>query len=94
MAISIFQSSAAALNQGVVVYIGFLAIFSVMVAFVNLIPIPGLDGGHILLSLIEGIIRRPVALKVQVLLFKLGLILLILIALQATFNDLLRMFAS
>jgi len=91
--ISIFQSSAQALNQGLVVYIGFLAIFSIMLAFVNLIPIPGLDGGHILIFLLEGIIRRPIPVAVQVLLFKLGLIFLILLAVQATFNDLVRILA-
>ena len=92
--ISVFQSSSAALNHGLVVYVGFLAIFSVMLAFVNLIPIPGLDGGHILIFLLEGIFRRPIPIAVQILLFRLGLIFLILLAVQATFNDLTRIFTS
>jgi len=90
--ITIFQSAAAALNAGIVVYFGFLAILSIMLAFVNLLPIPGLDGGHILFLGIEALLRRPISVRTQVLVFRLGLILLILIMVQATINDLMRIF--
>lgn len=92
--IAIFQSAAAALNAGIVVYFGFLAILSVMLAFVNLLPIPGLDGGHVLFLAIEAVLRRPISVRVQALVFRLGMILLILIMVQATINDLMRIFSS
>lgn len=89
--ITIFQSAAAALNAGIVVYTGFLAILSIMLAFVNLLPIPGLDGGHILILGIEAVLRRPISIRAQVLLFRLGLIFLIVLMVQATINDVMRM---
>lgn len=92
--ITIFQSASAALNAGIVVYFGFLAILSVMLAFVNLLPIPGLDGGHVLFLAIEAVLRRPISVRTQVLVFRLGMILLVLIMVQATINDLMRIFSS
>ena len=41
----------------------FMALISINLAFLNILPIPGLDGGHIFLILIESIIRRPLSLK-------------------------------
>jgi len=91
--ISIFQSSAAALNQGAIVFFGFLGIFSIMLAFVNLLPIPGLDGGHVLICLIEFVRRKPLSAAVQILIMRLGIIALILLAVRASINDLLRLFS-
>lgn len=90
--ITIFTSAQNAFKQGLLVYLSFLALFSVMLAIVNILPIPGLDGGHILLLLIELIRGKPLPLATQLLLLRLGIILLILIMLQATVNDVLRLF--
>lgn len=89
--ISIFQSAASALNQGIIIYFSFLALLSLMLAFVNLLPIPGLDGGYVILLLIEGITKKPLSQAVQQLIFRLGIILLVLIMFQATLNDLMRL---
>jgi len=90
--ITIFQSAATAINAGIVVYFGFLALLSIMLAFVNFLPIPGLDGGHVLFIGIESLLRRPISMRVQALILRFGLILLILIMVQATINDVMRMF--
>lgn len=92
--ISIYQSATLAFHQGVGVYIGFLAVLSVMLAFINLLPIPGLDGGHLLFSIIEIFLRRPVSIRFQVLAFKIGIILLLVIFVHATINDLVRVFSG
>lgn len=90
--ISILSASAEALQQGVVVYIGFLALLSVMLAFINILPIPGLDGGNFVMLLIEAIMRRPLPSTIQMIALRIGMLLLALIIFIAIGNDLLRMF--
>lgn len=89
--ITIFGSAGSSLNQGWVPFLGFLAFLSVAIGFVNLLPIPGLDGGHILFQCIEIIIRRPIPMRWQILFFRLGFILLLLLVTQAIVNDIARL---
>ena len=91
--ISIYETTSMAFSQGISIYIGFLGILSVMLACVNILPIPGLDGGHLLFYLFEAILRRPISLRWQTLILKLGFIALMLIMVQATVNDVLRWFS-
>jgi regulator of sigma E protease len=88
--VTIFQSAGSAFNQGLLAYLAFLGVISLMLAFVNILPIPGLDGGHLLLFGIEMILGRPLSIAAQVLILRLGLIFLIVIMFQALMNDLLR----
>jgi regulator of sigma E protease len=90
--ITIFTTAQTAFKQGVVVYLSFLAIMSTMLACINILPIPGLDGGHLLYFLIEAIRGKPVSTQAQLLAWRLGMIFLILIMVQATVNDVLRLF--
>jgi len=90
--ISIFQSAAVAAQKGVMVYVGFLGMLSLMLAFVNLLPIPALDGGYILFLCYETIIRKPLSLRVQTLILRFGLIFLVLLMSQGVFNDFKRLF--
>lgn len=92
--ISIFQMAGQASQQNYRVYLGFLAFLSVALGFINLLPIPGLDGGHFFFQLIELVFRRPVPLRIQAICFRIGLIALILLILHATMNDLSRIFGS
>jgi regulator of sigma E protease len=92
--ISIYQTSSLAYMQGLVIYIGFLGLLSLMLALINILPIPGLDGGHLLFFVIEGIIRRPLSTGVQVLIIRIGFLFLLLLMVQATLNDFLRVFAQ
>ncbi len=68
------------------------AFISVALAFMNILPIPALDGGHILILIIEAIIRRPLPIKVKDALqyIGFGLILLLMIAVNA--NDIIKFF--
>ncbi|MBS0352201.1 MAG: RIP metalloprotease RseP [Proteobacteria bacterium] len=90
--ITIFRSAGAASEAGLKVYLNFIGFISVTLAFINILPIPGLDGGHFLFQLIEGLIGRPISEKYQNLLLKLGIIVIILLVLQGTVNDIIRLF--
>lgn len=68
------------------------AIININLALVNFLPILPLDGGLVLMFLIEGIIRRPVPLKVQQALMETGWFLLITLMIFVTYKDLLRIF--
>lgn len=92
--ISIFQAAGQATHAGWQVYLSFIGFISVTVGFINLLPIPGLDGGHLLFQLIEAVIRRPVSLKIQQYGFLVGILLIAFIVVQATINDLRRLFGG
>jgi regulator of sigma E protease len=89
--LAIFQSATIALQHGFVVYVGFLGLLSLMLAFVNLLPIPVLDGGYILFLGIEAIRRKPLPSAWQNLILRLGMIILLLLMIQGMINDLRRL---
>lgn len=90
--VTIFRYAGQATQQGLQVYLGFIAFISLAIGYLNLMPIPGLDGGHFLFQLIEAIIRRPVPERVQSVGFSLGMVFLVFLMVQATVNDLIRLF--
>jgi len=59
----------------------------------NLLPIPILDGGHVMFCLIEGITGRPVSLRVQSILQRIGFSLLIMLMLLAFYSDITKVLA-
>ena len=65
-----------------------LALFSINLGFINLLPVPMLDGGHLALYTIEAVRRRPVSLRVQEWAFRGGLAMLLALLLFTTLNDL------
>jgi regulator of sigma E protease len=67
----------------------FFAGFNIMLAILNLLPIPLFDGGHILIGIIEAIAGRPIPPKVLVKVYMAVLVLLIALALLVTYNDIL-----
>jgi len=89
--ITIFETAGTALNNGFIPFASFLAFLSISIGIVNILPIPGLDGGHFLFQVIELIIRRPIPERVQNLFLKLGLIFLLVLITQAIVNDILRL---
>ena len=89
---SLVKVSETAFKQGFSVFMGFLAIFSVSLGVINLLPLPGLDGGHIIYCLAEALRRKPIALATQVLLFRLSLIFITVLLVQAFANDFVRWF--
>jgi regulator of sigma E protease len=64
------------------------AVLSVSIGFMNLLPVPVLDGGHLLFYAYEAVARRPLAARVQAAGYRVGLALLLGFMLFATWNDL------
>ncbi len=69
-----------------------MAFLSINVGFINLIPLPAFDGGHILFIIIEKIKGSPVSPKVENMIHTVGLFLLMLLMVYITFNDILKLF--
>jgi regulator of sigma E protease len=68
-----------------------VAVISVGIGFLNLMPIPVLDGGHLLFYAYEAVARRPLAAKVQAAGYRVGIALVLGLMLFATWNDLQRL---
>ena len=77
--------------SGLESYISFLAYLSISLGILNLLPIPVLDGGHLLYYTVELITRKPVSERVQVLGLKLGMAMLLTLMFVAIFNDFMRL---
>lgn len=86
--IKIAQFAGQTASLGWEALIEFMAFISINLGFINLLPVPMLDGGHLLFYAIEGVRRRPVKKKVQELAFMSGLALLVSLMLFVTLNDL------
>ena len=69
-----------------------MALISVNLAFLNILPIPGLDGGQIFIILIEAIIRKPLSLKARLAVQQFGMVFLLMIMVTVMFNDISRLF--
>jgi len=89
--ITIAQVAGETASYGLNVYLGFLALLSISLGVMNLMPIPILDGGHILYNLIEVVTRRPVPEKVQAFGLQIGLLLISGIMVLAVYNDVTRL---
>lgn len=71
--------------------LGFMALLSVSLGVLNLLPIPVLDGGHLVYYALEGLMRRPVPERMQMLGVRIGIVMLMSLMLLAIFNDLSRL---
>lgn len=89
--ITIAQVAGETASYGVEAYLGFLALLSISLGVLNLLPIPVLDGGHLLYYMIEAITRRPVPERVQAMGLQLGLLLISGIMMLALYNDVSRL---
>jgi regulator of sigma E protease len=69
----------------------FLASISLVLMIMNLLPIPILDGGHIFFAFFEGIFRKPVPIKIQAFLQRIGFALLLLLMLYAFYADISKL---
>lgn len=90
--ITIFESAGDALNYGFLSFIAFLAFLSISIGIINFLPIPGLDGGHLFIYIIELIIRRPISPEILSVLYRLGFFFILFILAQALVNDLMRLY--
>lgn len=86
--IKIAQYSAKSMEAGIKSLLWFMALLSVNLGLVNLLPIPVLDGGHLLIYLVEASFGKKIARKVQNYGFQIGIILLLMLTVFVTLNDL------
>lgn len=89
--IAIAQGAGMSASSGLVYFLSFLALISVNLGIINLLPIPVLDGGHLLYYFIELLSGRPVPDSVQEIGFKIGGLLLLLFMSIAVINDITRL---
>ena len=75
-------------EHGLVAFLSIMAYISISLGFINLFPIPMLDGGHLMFYFFEKILGRPLTQKTQEGFFQIGLFLLIFLMLFTTINDL------
>ncbi len=91
--VMIVQTAGEAAQTGVASTLLFLAFLSIQLGFLNLLPVPVLDGGHLLFFLIELVFRRPLPAAAQEVALKFGLVLLLTLMGLALFNDFSRFFS-
>ena len=90
--IMIAQLAGETAKAGMIPFFSLMALISCNLAFLNILPIPGLDGGHIFITIIEGIIRRPLSLKMRMSIQQVGMVLLLMLMVTVIINDVGRLF--
>ena len=89
--VAIAEGAGATASYGLVYFLGFLALISVNLGIINLVPLPVLDGGHLAFLAIEGVRGKPVSERVQEVCYRIGGILIFALMAIAISNDILRL---
>ncbi len=92
--VMIAKEAGAAARQGFLSLLGLAAFLSINLAILNILPIPVLDGGHLVFLTIEGFKRKPVSLKGRLIAQQIGMGLLLLLMIVVTYNDIIRLFTG
>jgi regulator of sigma E protease len=79
-------------REGLGSFFFFVAVLSINLGVLNLLPIPVLDGGHMLFFLLEGLLGRPVSLKQRERAQQVGIVILLMVMAYAFYNDIARFF--
>jgi regulator of sigma E protease len=90
--ILIAQKAGEQAQEGLVSFLVFVALISINLGVLNFLPIPVLDGGHLLFFLVEWTLGRPVDLKHRERAQQVGIFILIVIMMYAFYNDIARFF--
>jgi regulator of sigma E protease len=89
--ISIAKVAASSAHQGLKSFVGFVALLSVFLGVFNLLPVPVLDGGHLVYLAAEAIRGKPLSERIQIMASQIGFLLVIGLSIVAMYNDLLRL---
>ncbi len=89
--VRIAQLAAKSADVGIESFLYFLAILSLSLALINIMPFPVLDGGHLLVIIIETVFRREIPVKIKIAIQNTGLILLLLLMAFIIYNDILSL---
>lgn len=85
-----YRAASVSGNQGWDTFLLMIALISINLGLINLLPIPMLDGGHLLVFALEGAIRRPLSARTRTRIQQVGLAIIVLIVILASRNDLIR----
>jgi len=89
--VKIAQFAARSADTGIVSFLFFLAMLSLSLAIINILPFPVLDGGHLIIILIEGITKKEIPVKVKIAIQNTGFVLLLLLMAFIIYNDILTL---
>jgi regulator of sigma E protease len=88
--IKIAQMATQTAELGIITYLGFMALLSMSLAILNILPFPALDGGHLLFLVYEGIFRREIPARIKIGLQKAGFVLLLAFMVFVVYNDIIN----
>ncbi|MCF7740613.1 MAG: RIP metalloprotease RseP [Candidatus Marinimicrobia bacterium] len=89
--VMIAQMAGESARSGVLTLLGFMAVISVNLALLNILPIPALDGGHLIIILVEGIRGRELSNKTKLRIQKIGMLIIFLLMGLVFYNDIARL---
>jgi regulator of sigma E protease len=89
--IGIAEGAGIVAYSGLAAYLGFLALISIGLGIVNILPIPVLDGGYLLYFLVEIVRGKPLSDRAQLIGIKIGFSILVALLLLASYNDIMRL---
>lgn len=90
--VAIFKASSDAAKNGIENILYFLAMISINIGIFNLIPIPALDGGKIVLNILEAIRRKPLKQEIETCVTLAGVVIMVVLMIAVTWNDIMRLF--
>ncbi|VKW77424.1 metallo protease [Streptococcus pneumoniae] len=90
--VAIFKASSDAARNGIENVLYFLAMISINIGIFNLIPIPALDGGKIVLNILEAIRRKPLKQEIETYVTLAGVVIMVVLMIAVTWNDIMRLF--
>ena len=90
--VGIYQVVDDSVNYGLDYIVYLIAFLSINVGFINILPFPAFDGGHVLFLVIEKIKGSPVNAKIENICHMIGFILLLILMLYITYRDILKLF--
>ena len=90
--VALFKASSDAAKNGIENVLYFLAIISINIGIFNLIPIPALDGGKIVLNILEAIRSKPLKQEIETYVTLAGVVIMVVLMIAVTWNDIMRLF--
>ena len=89
--VKIAQFATQAADEGMIPYLRFLAVLSLSLAILNILPFPVVDGGHFVIILLEGIFRREIPIKIKIAIQNFGFILLLMLMAFIIYSDIINL---
>lgn len=88
--IKIAQVATSSADKGIASFLYFLALLSLSLAIINIMPFPVLDGGHLIIILLEGVMKREIPIKIKIAIQNVGFVILLLLMAFIVYNDIIN----